>query len=56
MDETQFVCVQQNARGLVFRQLRQAFRLARAIRDVAGDRKAEVLEVNANLVGPARVP
>ena len=55
MSEPKFVRMQQNARGFVASQLREAFGLPRAIGGVAGDGKSEVLEVDANLVGPTGV-
>ena len=55
MDEPKFVRMQQNTRGFVAGQLRETSGLPRAIGGVAGDGKSEVLEVDANLVGPAGV-
>ena len=53
VSESNFLRMQQNTRGFVAGQLREALCLAWAVGTVARDGKTEVLEVNTNLVGPA---
>ena len=55
VSEGEFVRVEQDARWDVSREVDQFLGLLRAVGVVAGDGKADVLEVNADLVGASGV-